>query len=781
MSIGHNTGIRHRLKWRVVYFNGLKALALLASLTTFGWLGLPKPPLLDGVEFSRQVFDRHNKLLRVTLTQDEKYRLFTPLAQISPELIKATLIQEDRYYRRHPGVNPVALSRAAWNYLRSGNPRVGASTITMQLARLRFHIHSRSATGKLQQVFRALEIERHYTKEQILEAYLNLAPYGGNLEGIGAASALCLGKSPAELSLPESVALSAIPQSPTKRTLRRDMDNPALTAAQNRLLERMSADLRGKTFRACALTGPPFQAPHFSCQVLRDHPGQSQLYTTLDLTLQRILEKRIKSFIANNGSRGISNACAMLIDAKSMETLAQVGSADFFDPRIRGQIDGTRSKRSPGSTLKPFVYALALDQGLIHPLSILVDAPQSFGSYNPENFDREFVGPIRAQDALVRSRNIPAIALSARLSRPTLYELLKSAKVDLPQPEEYYGLTLPIGGAEVTLQDLIRLYAALLNGGQLRPIVSTLPDHSEPTLRIFSPESAFLTLEMLGSNARTTMGAENPDQPVFWKTGTSNGFHDAWSVAVFGQYVLAVWVGNFDGSSNPAFSGRTCAGPLLFQIIDALQATGRVHWTPHLPPPGSNLRKVEFCAISGQLPTACCKEQVSGWFIPGISPITSCSVHREVLLDAATGLRVASDDGTRPLKREVFEFWPSNLLELFAQAGLPRRQPPAFLSGCEIEQIANSTGKGLRIVSPKPEVVYATRTGDDESRKLSLKAETDSDVGVVYWFAGKQFLGISRKDSFLTWKPRIGKQIISALDDHGQSASVTLTVLSAQE
>lgn len=484
----------------------------------------------------------------------------------------------------------------------------------------------------------------------------------------------------------------------------------------------------------------------------------------------------------DNRERGINNAAALLVDSRTMETLAEVGSADFFDNAIRGQIDGTHCKRSPGSTLKPFVYALAMDQGLIHPLSILVDAPHSFAGYNPENFDRDFIGPVRACDALARSRNLPAIALASQLSHPGLYELLKSAGVDLRHEENFYGLTLPLGGAEATLQDLVRLYGALANDGRLKAIQRTLPYRPERGARLLSPEAAFLTLEMLGSNGGTSPATHEHSKPVFWKTGTSNGFHDAWTVAIFGQYVLVVWIGNFDGRSNPEFVGRTCAAPLAFQIVDALKANGSVHWTPHLPPPGANLRQVEFCAVSGQLPLAGCKDRVSGWFIPGITPISTCTVHREVLVDESSGLRVAADDGTRTLKREVYEFWPSNLLDLFAKAGLPRRLPPPFLPGCGPESVgANSIkGKALRIVSPKAGLTYAVRAGDDESRSLTLKAEADTDVAQLYWFAGKQFLGISHRQESLVWRPSVGHYTVTALDDHGRSDAATVTVQSAE-
>ena len=243
------------------------------------------------------------------------------------------------------------------------------------------------------------------------------------------------------------------------------------------------------------------------------------------------------------------------------------------------------------------------------------------------------------------------------------------------------GSRLPLGGAEVTMEDLVRLYATLANGGRLQPLRRLLHEPPAASQRLLSPEAAFLTLEMLGQIPRPGMTYTDSSQraQVFWKTGTSHGFRDAWSVAVFDRYVLAVWVGNFDGRRNPAFIGRTGAAPLLFQMIDGLRASRPSRAEPHLPPPGSNLKRVEFCSVSGQLPGPSCPHRTESWFIPGISPITTCDVHREVLVDAATGLRVDQDDGTRVLKREIYEFWSSDLLALFERAGVPRKLPPPFL------------------------------------------------------------------------------------------------------
>jgi penicillin-binding protein 1C len=757
------------------------AAGLLVATLSAGtfWRCLPKPSLMNDVSFSRRIFDRHGHQLRMTLSRDEKYRVFTPLDRISPRLVQATLLHEDRFFEEHPGVNPVAALRAAWHFCR-GERRGGASTITMQLARLSAHMQTRTLRGKLAQMLRALELERHYSKAQLLEAYLNLAPYGRNIEGVGAASKIYFGKEPAQLTLHEAIALSLIPQSPSRRALRVQGNANAQVAARDHLYDRLTKgdDAIDKSFSARAEAKREMLAPHLTTEVLARRTDR-EIQSTLDLDLQRLIERRIANFVTANQARGIHNAAALLVDFRTMEVLAQVGSADFANTSIDGQVDGTRSLRSPGSTLKPFVYALALDQGLIHPLTMLLDAPRSFGAFDPENFDREFVGPIKATDALGRSRNIPAVTLASELHGPTLYGFLKRAGVNLTRNEKFYGLALPLGGAEVTMEDLVRMYGVLANGGELRPLRRTLAEKStEPGERLVSREAAFLTLEMLGQIPRpgTSMIAES--DPIFWKTGTSQGFHDAWSIGVFDHYVLAVWVGNFDGQSNPAFVGRSCAAPLLFQIVDAMRATGRAQASQHDPPSNANLRRVEFCAVSGELPTVACTHRATGWFIPGVSPINQCEIHREILIDDATGLRVSSDDGTRKLHREVYEFWPSDLLALFAQAGLPRRTPPPFLPGNSVEALSRH-GHAPQIVSPKSNVVYSL--GETDARRaLSLQAKTEPDVAKVYWFADRAFLGTSDHGTPLSWQPKPGKYKVIALDDHGRSDSCAVTFASAE-
>jgi membrane carboxypeptidase/penicillin-binding protein PbpC len=312
------------------------------------------------------------------------------LEEISPDLIDATLRYEDKHYARHPGVNPIALARGAMELLRFHRATTGGSTITMQLARLRFHLHTRTISGKLEQIMRALELERHYSKNQILEAYLNLAPYGRNIEGIAAASEIYFDKPASKLSRPEAIALTVIPQSPSRRALHTDRDNYSVNLAQSSWYDRAGVDtdagISMREFRPRMQTERKFLAPHFVQEVLETLRGRNQIITTLDLEKQQAIERRVTDYVANNCNRGIGNAAVLLVDSRTMDVLAQVGSADFYKTAINGQVDGTRSPRSPGSTLKPFVYALALEQGLIHPLSILADAPRSFGEYKPENF-----------------------------------------------------------------------------------------------------------------------------------------------------------------------------------------------------------------------------------------------------------------------------------------------------------------------------------------------------------------------------------------------------------
>lgn len=763
----------------------LLALFLLASVA---YVFAPRPELYPpGLTFSRALLDRDGRVIHLTLAADARYRLHTPLAEISPQLIEATLLLEDRHFRSHPGVNPLSLGRAVWG-VTTGTPRGGASTVTMQLARLRYDLSTRSLTGKLHQMLRAVQFERHYTKDEILEAYLNLAPYGGNVEGIGAAALLWCGKTARDLTSREAVSLSVLPQSPTRRRPRLSGTNDSLARAQFRLWQRwqeahgLRADSLDATFTLQPEAKPPREAPHLARRLLSSTPWHQDnasssseqappVQSTLNLGHQHLIEQTLRDYLAVRREVGMTNACALLVHAPTREVLAYVGSASFLSTDILGQVDGITARRSPGSALKPFIYALALQEGLLHPRTLLRDGQITFGDYNPENFDREFTGPIPAEDALFRSRNIPAVALSRKLEDPGLYGFLRGAGVSLPRPPEHYGLALPLGGAEVSMEELASLYAMLAHDGRPRPLsfTPTASDESEQTMEstaLLSPEACFLTRRMLASREGE---AGLSDVTISWKTGTSHGFRDAWAAGIRGDYVCVVWIGNFNGKSNPSFIARKCAAPLLFEIFHRL----RLPWHRDMPPEG--VSEVELCAVSGQLPTPNCQHRRQGWFIPGRSPIAPCDIHREIFIDEASGLRVVADDGRSALRREVYEFWPPDMLTLFRLAGVPRREAPPLEPSAAALRSAQAHD-APRIVSPQARLTYTLRAGDAARQSIPLRAESAAGVRTLFWFAGSQYLGSTPSAEALLWKASTGNWRVHVLDDHGRTASCEVRV-----
>ena len=732
---------------------------------------LPKPVLLEGTSFSKAVYDEHHQLLRLTLSPDDKYRLFTPLSDISNQLIEATLLQEDQYFYWHYGVNPWATIKAIWQTYGAQSRRIGASTITMQVARMRYGMKSKKISGKLLQIIRAIQIEMHYSKKQILEAYLNLAPYGGDVEGVGAASLVYFGTPVNKITLPQALTLSIIPQNPGKRT----PNNKELKKIREHLLVRWlnkhPDDLNKKAVFALPLVMQnthmlPFSAPHFVNKILADAPNKQQsIDTTLDYRSQLIIERITHHYLARKKGLGVSNASVLLVDTRDMSIKGMLGSANFFNPGISGQVNGTEAKRSPGSTLKPFIYGLALDQGLIHPDTVLKDVPHSFNGYNPENFDYDFIGPIKAKDALVLSRNIPAIYLASQLTSPTLHQLLEKAQINHLRSESYYGLSLSLGGVELTMNELVGLYAMLANDGVWFPIRAFKNEAKQKGTRLLSPEASYLVLDMLKNTPRLDDNSRGWSRlQVAWKTGTSSGYRDAWTVGVFGPYVLAVWVGNFDNKANPAFIGKDIAAPLFFELIDALKhERGPIHaLEKHLEQ--MNLKKVEVCKASGMLPTRYCKDTEWSWFIPGKSPIKTDTIYREVAINTKTGLRTCHmDEYTR---FEVFEFWPSDLLSIFKKAGIQRHTPPFYESDCALY---GNSGVDPHITSPQNGISYIVRANSHHNNTIPFTAVTDAGIAHVYWFINETFIAKTKAGESYLWKAKPGKFVVRVVDDHGQS------------
>ena len=770
---------------------------LLAVIGVFVCLGiayllLPKPELTTYQSYSRAYFDREGKLLRVSLADDQRYRLFTPLKHISPHLQQTTILYEDKNYYSHLGIDLIAMAGAVWRTYVLQNRRVGASTIPMQVARLRWKLNTKTIAGKLQQMFRALQLSKYYSKSQILESYFNLVSYGRNIEGVGAASLIYFNKSAAELSPIESITLAVVPQNPNKRNPTSAQGREQIYKARKRLFKNWKQSEGSNNLLATQVNMPlavrdpkrlPFLAPHLIGDLNHSLPkfSHGRINTTLDLTKQSTTETIVKSYLARKKDQGLRNAVVLLLNHRTMEVEALVGSANFHDISIDGQVNGARAKRSPGSTLKPFVYALAMDQSLIHPMTLLCDAPRRFGGFTPENFDKRFLGPVFARDALITSRNLPAVILQSRLTKHGFYDFLKHAKISRLKNESHYGLSLALGGAEVTMEELIALYAMLVNGGKFKPInkIKSRIKQNSDKVQLLSPEASYLILDILKDNPtpaeQQTFGHHRILGDVAWKTGTSYAFRDAWAVGISGDYVVAVWVGDFRGSSNPAFVGRKAAGPLLFEIFAVLQSDR--HWRVDqiLNKNALNLSKAKVCANTGDLAGKYCPRTKEAWFIPGVSPIKVSTIHQIIPISKQSGLRHCwHQPGLTEL--QVFEFWPSDFSRIFQSAGISLKRPPAYEHDCLLNN-ASAFGQMPTINTPQSDVTHIIRNANIDQALIPFMATVDADVKEQFWFLGNNFLGKSELNTPYYWKPKAGEFEVRVVDDQGRAASALIKVI----
>ncbi|MER8765984.1 MULTISPECIES: penicillin-binding protein 1C [unclassified Mesorhizobium] len=549
------------------------SLAGLAAITAFGLWQLDRafpPPLPAALTVSTEVQDRDGQLLRAFATPDGYWRLATSLDQVDKQFVDMLVTYEDKRFWDHQGVDVLALARAAGQFATSGHIVSGGSTLPMQLARLIEPRDSRSLGSKIKQMLRALQIERRLSKREILERYLTLAPYGGNLEGVRAASLAYFGKEPKRLTVSEAALLVALPQLPEKRRPDRNLD--VAHAARDRVLTRMvSAGLLGEREAARAALDDvsglrrtlPALAAHAAYTMLsKAIPGQ-KLQLTIRKSVQEGLEQVAKDAAARLGPR--LSVAMVLADARTGDILGEVGSADFFDASRSGWIDMTKVVRSPGSTLKPFIYGLAFEQGLVAQEMLIEDSPADFSGYRPKNFDMGYQGDVSIRQALQLSLNVPAIRVLDAVGPARLMARFRQADVTPILPvNEAPGLAIGLGGVGVTLRDLVQLYAGLANGGKAH----TLHDGTEPanaersTTTILDGQATWQITDIL-SGVKPPQGAAQ--RGIAYKTGTSYGYRDAWSVGFDGRYVLGVWVGRPDAGAVPGLSGYVSAAPILFE------------------------------------------------------------------------------------------------------------------------------------------------------------------------------------------------------------------------
>jgi penicillin-binding protein 1C len=555
--------------------------ALLALAGVAGWwiASLGPVPLAERLAFSTAVVDREGRLLRPYATAEGRWRLPARPDGVDPRYLSLLIAYEDKRFREHAGVDPVALLRAAGQILSHGHIVSGGSTLTMQVARLLEPRAERSLAAKLRQMVRAVEIERHLDKEEVLALYLSLAPYGGNLEGIRAAALAYFGKEPRRLTLGEAALLVALPQSPEAR--RPDRSTQAARRARDRVLDRVAATglfaaaeiVQAKAEPVPAARIPmPSLAPHAADEAVAALPGRSLIRLTIDGAWQARLEE-----LASERARALGpdvSVAIMVVDQASGEVLARVGSAGYFDDQRAGHVDMTNALRSPGSTLKPFIYGLGFEDGLIHPETLIDDRPARYGAYAPENFDLTFQGTVAVRKALQMSLNVPAVAVLDKVGAGRFTARLRQAGADLVLPKgEIPGLAMGLGGVGIRLSDLVKLYAGLARLGTTVPlterVAAALPapssqDTAPEATRLMEPVAAWY----VGNVLLGTPPPENaPGGRIAFKTGTSYGYRDAWSIGFDGRRTVGVWVGRPDGAPVPGLVGRTAAAPILFDAF----------------------------------------------------------------------------------------------------------------------------------------------------------------------------------------------------------------------
>ncbi|MCB2114991.1 MAG: penicillin-binding protein 1C [Rhodobacteraceae bacterium] len=548
------------------------------------WIDRTALPALT-VETGAEVTARDGTLLRAFTVGDGRWRLDP--GPVDPGFIAMLIAYEDKRFHVHAGIDLWALLRAGWQAISSGHVVSGGSTLTMQVARLLEGSGTGRLSGKLRQMRVALALERRLTKHEILALYLRLAPYGGNLEGVRAASLSYFGKEPRRLTPAEAALLVALPQSPEAR--RPDRAPGAATAARARVLTRLAADGTLTEDRArAALTEPvpssrrpfPALAPHLGDRLHREQPGSLHIATTLDPALQRSLESLAARTARTSPAR--ASLAILVADHRTGEILASVGSPDWTDAARAGFIDMTRALRSPGSTLKPFVYALAFDEGLAHPETLIEDRPTAFGTYTPQNFDRTFRGTIPVREALQLSLNIPVVSLTEALGPARLLSALRKSGATPVVPGGEPGLAVALGGVGITLEDLVQAYAALARLGDPVHLTTDPGEAAKTGQRLFSREAAWLTADIL---AGLPPPANAPAHRIAYKTGTSYDHRDAWAVGFDGAHVVGVWMGRPDGASLPGAFGGELAAPVVFDSFARLGPAP----VPLPPPPPATL------------------------------------------------------------------------------------------------------------------------------------------------------------------------------------------------
>lgn len=762
-----------------------RRLALLALPLALLWLAdrlFPLPLPEDGL--ARVVLAEDGTPLWRFADADGVWRYPVVPEEVSPYYLEALLTYEDRWFYQHPGVNPLALGRAAWQNLSGGRVLSGGSTLSMQVARL-LDPHERSLAGKLKQLWRTLQLEWHLSKDEILALYLNRAPFGGTLQGVAAASWAYLGKPPSQLTRAEAALLAVLPQAPSR--LRPDRHPERAQAARDKVLRRMAQFAQWSQAAVDeALQEPvllaPRQEPNLASLLARrlNVAGSPPLIrTTLDANLQRRLEDLLLGWRARLPER--TSAAILVVDSESMAVRAYLGSLDVGDDKRYGHVDMIRAQRSPGSTLKPFLYGLAMDAGLIHSESLLQDVPRRYGDYRPGNFAAGFIGPVSASEALATSLNLPAVQLLEAYGPKRFAGELRGVGVPLALPAGAEpNLALILGGAGSRLEELVAGYSAFArNGLAARPRLQ--PQDALHERRLLSPGSAWIVRRILAGQARPDRDprAELVQRPVLaWKTGTSYGFRDAWAIGVGPRHLIGVWIGRPDGTPVPGQFGLASAAPLLLQVHDLLVNRDRQRsLAPPVQAVPAGIGVAAICWPLGQelaRDDPNCRRQRFAWTLDGTVPPTlqaadqplGLGLSQRVWLDAHGRQVAASCEGAR---ESQIALWPAPL-----EPWLPRRERRAARLPAASAECPPAVP-----LPAAPLSIVGVREGDRLRRPassagpLQLKLAAVGGSGTRWWFLNGRPVAESRPGESIEQKlTASGLYQLSLLDQSGATARV---------
>lgn len=718
-------------------------------------------------------------VLHAFLNKEDKWRMYAETAEITPILRQTILFKEDKYFRYHFGFNPIAIFRAFLRNTLTGKRTSGASTVTMQVVRL-LQPRERTYLSKIIELFRAIQLEIHFSKDEILQLYLNLIPYGSNIEGLKSASMLYFGKPPQLLSLAEITTLTIIPNRPS--SLRLGHNNNVIKTERNKWLLRFkNSQLFDNQTIEDALAEPvkgsrrdaPKNAPHLAIRLKKEFPDLPIIHSTLLQGRQVQVEQLVKNYVNRLHSMNIHNAAVMVVNNETKAVEAYIGSADFTNGYDGGQVDGIRAVRSPGSTLKPLLYALAFDKGQINPKTMLNDVPTNFGGFEPENFDRRFNGRVSVEFALANSLNIPAVKVLKELTPSILIDVLKKANFQtVNKQSKDLGLSMILGGCGVTLEELTRLFTSFANQGKLYNLNYVHSDKTKANAEpLISPESAFLITNILTQITRPDL-PNNFDNTyhlprIAWKTGTSFGKKDAWSVGYNRRYTIGVWIGNFSGVGVPELSGANIATPLLFDIFNNVEYNSPASWFK----PTANLSLRKVCAESGDLPNDFCTHQVLDYAIMGISPTRRCQHLKAVFTDKSGKIAYCSQ--CMPDSGFVKKLYPNlapELIAFYELKKIPYSSIPPHNPACtRIFEIGAPV-----IVSPNDGSEYFI--DPTEKQELQLACQAANDVSEVYWYINDKLYQKTSPKTPLFFTPQKGKIKISCSDDKGRNADIWILV-----